>query len=140
MNYAFNLSASKNKSDILDSKYKSRLHGKDLWTVLHTSSVFLPEKPNDTEILDWTNFVKGILHFGTKFDPSWHHLTIDYIKKNPFEFMDRESSMMWICNFHNFVNIKTEKDLFECKKENIAMRWGNYAEIFDFSKHDKASI
>ena len=33
--------------------------------------------------------------------------------------------MLWICNFHNKVNMELEKDLFECTKENIAKRWGN---------------
>jgi hypothetical protein len=139
MNYAYNFK-SKNKGDTLDHKHKSRLHGKDLWTVLHTSSVFLPDKPNKKELSEWTNFVKGILYFGTKFDSNWHKLTIEYIEKNPFHFDDRESSMLWLCKFHNHVNIKTEKDLFECKKEKIAKRWGNYIDIIDNSMHEKTTI
>lgn len=139
MNYAFNFN-SKNKGDTLDSKHKSRLHGKDLWTVLHTTSVFLPYKPNDIELEEFTNFVKGILYFGTKFDPKWHKSTSEYIQKNPFDFKDRESSMLWLCKFHNHVNVKTEKDLFECRKEKIAKRWGNYADIKENTKHEKTTI
>lgn len=140
MNYAYNFTSSRNKGDILDSKHKTRLHGKDLWTVLHTTSVFLPEKPNETELSEFVNFVKGILYFGTKFDTNWHKLTNDYINRNPFDFKDRESSMIWLCNFHNYVNIKTEKDLFECKKDKISKRWGNYADIVDTAIHQKTTI
>jgi len=129
MNFSSRFLQQKSKSEILDSKHRTRTHGKEMWNVLHITSVFLPEKPNKEEVDHFTNFVKGILHFGTKFESTWHEYTIKYIKDNPFNFVDRESSMLWICNFHNDVNQKLGKDLFECTKENISQRWGNYQNV-----------
>ena len=48
--------------------------------------------------------------------------------------------MIWICNFQNQVNMNLEKDLFECTKENIGKRWGNYANILNDSNNNKISI
>ena len=131
MNFSSRFVSQKSKSDILDSKHKISTHGKEMWNVLHITSVFLPEKPNTEEIDHFTNFVNGILIFGTKFDSNWNDLTLKYIKDNPFNFSTRENSMLWVCNFHNFVNEKTEKDLFECTKEKIAKRWGNYSVVMN---------
>lgn len=119
----------KSKSDLLDEKSRHRLHGKDIWTVLHTSSVYLPEKPTQEELSEFASFVNGVLVYGTKFNNNWSSLYNEYIKASPFNFTDRENSMISLCNLHNYVNIKLEKDLFECTKENLAKRWGNYANI-----------
>lgn len=117
------------KSDVLDSKHKIKAHGKEMWNMLHTFSVYLPETCSTEEAQHFTSFVDGVLKFGTKIDPKWETLTIDYIKEHPYNFAARENAMLWICDFHNYVNIVAEKDLFECTKENIARRWGNYSNV-----------
>ena len=125
MNFISRFNNQKSKSEILDSKQKIKSHGKEMWTLLHTSSVFLPETLSQEQTLSYNSFVKGILHFGTKFNSEWTKETLEYIEKHPFEFNTRENSMIWICNFHNYINMKTEKDLFECTKENLYYRWGS---------------
>ena len=130
----------KSKSDILDSKHKTRTHGKEMWTVLHITSVFFPETPKKEEVNSFEIFVKGILLFGTQFDSNWHDLTKNYIRENPFDFNSRDKSMIWMCNFHNFVNEKLEKDLFECTRENIAKRWGNYGNVVNSDSDLKATL
>lgn len=117
------------KSDILDGKQKIKSHGKEMWNVLHTFSVYLPEKCTNEEANEFSDFVKGVLHFGTKFNHTWHENTKKYIHENPLNFITRKNSMLWICNFHNHVNRQLEKDLFECTEENIAKRWGNLNKI-----------
>ncbi len=119
----------KSKGDILDSKQKTRTHGKDMWTVLHTFSVFMPDRPSSEEVETFTSFIKGVLLYGTKLDSDWNSLTLTYIKENPFNFSSRDESMLWMCNFHNYINKKLEKDLFECTNEKLSKRWGNYGKI-----------
>jgi FAD-linked sulfhydryl oxidase len=125
-------SQSKSKADLMDSKHKIRSHGKEMWNTLHTFSVYLPNKLSEEETKEFSDFVKGILFFGTKFNSAWHDGTMKYIRDNPFKFDTRENSMIWICNFHNNINIKLEKDLFQCTKDKIAKRWGNYNKIVEF--------
>lgn len=128
MNFVF---AKKNKGDILDEKQHLRTHGKDLWTVLHTTSVFLGEKLNAEESETYKDFVFGVLYFGTKPNKTWHDLTMKYISDNPLDIKDRDNAMMWTCKLHNHVNLNNDKDLFECTIDNIAKRWGNYSAIIN---------
>jgi FAD-linked sulfhydryl oxidase len=125
MNISSRFTQQKHKSEILDSKHKVKSHGKEMWTVLHTTSAFLPEKLNKDQEESFSSFVKGVLLFGTKFNKEWNETSLEYIKNHPFNFCDRENSMLWVCNFHNYINMKTEKDLFECTKENLSKRWGS---------------
>jgi hypothetical protein len=133
MNYGFGY-RKKSKEDILDRKHKIKTHGKDIWNVLHITSVYLPETLNDEEKEDLNSLFKGILYFGTKFNESWNKSTMDYINSNPLKLSSRDDAMFWVCKFHNHVNVKLEKDLFECTKENLAKRWGNYENIFTGNK------
>jgi hypothetical protein len=139
MNYANMFASSNNnktKADSIDQKHKLRTHGKDMWNTLHTFSAYLPEKLSNSEIEDMTGFVNGVLYYGTKFNLEWHDETQKYIEKNPYNFTTRDNSMLWICNFHNHVNRKLEKDLFECTKENLGKRWGNYIKIKEDHKNN----
>jgi hypothetical protein len=135
MNFASRYTQQKSKGDVLDAKQKIRIHGKEIWNVLHTFSNFVPENPTREESEAYSAFIEGVLVFGTKFDQNWHNLTLQYITANPLDVTSRDTSMMWVCNFHNFVNVKLEKDLFECTKENLAKRWGNKASISGDNKN-----
>jgi len=137
MNFTSRFNTQKSKADILDEKQKVRIHGKEMWNVLHTFSVFFPENPSEEDINTYTSFVNGVLLFGTKFDSNWSNLTKNYIQENPYKFNSREDSMIWMCNFHNYVNVQLEKDLFECTKENIAKRWGNIGSIISKGNVEK---
>jgi hypothetical protein len=119
----------KNAKEEIDRKFRLKSHVKDMWTVLHTSSVYLPEKLNEKEEQEYEYFVDGLLHFATKCDESLNLFTKEYIHKNKYNFQSRESAAKWLCTLHNAYNINNDKYLFECSLENLTQRYGNYSSI-----------
>ncbi len=117
------------KAEILDKKSTTRTHGKDIWVLLHTTTVYLPEPMTQEHQTTLHDFIKGILYFSTKFNKTWHSNTLSYLNANPIDTSTRESSMLWVCHYHNHINLLLDKDQFECNKENIAKRWGNFNSI-----------
>lgn len=128
MNFSF-FGKGKGKSDLLDNKQTLNSHGKDIWTLLHTSAIYLPDKLSEEDSKDFKNYVEGVLYFSTKFDKKWLNNTKEFVLNNPLNFQSREDASVWLCHFHNHINLLTEKDLFECKVSRIAKRWGNYSQI-----------
>ena len=119
----------KKPKEEIDYKFRLKSHIKDIWTVLHTSSVYLSEKLSETEEKDYIYFVDGILHFATKVDKDLNNLATEYKNKNKYNFSSRENASMWLCNFHNTFNLMNDKYLFECTMDNLTQRYGNYSSI-----------
>jgi len=117
-------------SDIVDEKNRKKLHGKEIWNIMHTFSVYLNKNATQEEINSYKDFIYGILYFGTKNDNNWQENFKSFDKILPLQSINnRDDAILWNCKFHNYVNIKLEKDLFECSLGNISKRWGNYNKI-----------
>jgi hypothetical protein len=134
-NYNFKGKKNVDKSEILDTKHKRKTHFKDLWIMLHTTAVFLPDEEEFNDVKDYHSLVKGVLYFGLKFDEKLVNISQKFLKENPIEEVQtRDQAMIWNCTLHNEMNKELGKDLFECKIENIAKRWGNYNHIINHSR------
>ena len=134
------LSNEKLKSDIVDEKNRKLLHGKEIWNILHTFSVYLNEDPTKKEIDEYKDFISGLLYFGTKLDDKWNETFKKYNEINPIaNINNRNDAILWNCKYHNYVNIKLEKDLYECNLENISKRWGNSGNILKQNNTDSNS-
>jgi hypothetical protein len=124
-NYTLN-----DKSKSLDKKHALKTHIKDLWVVLHTTSVYLPPSLSGEQTNSYSDFIKGLIAFGTKFDNKFSKASDEFLFSNPIG-KDRNSIILWICHYHNHINELYEKDLFECELSTIAKRWGNYNSIIN---------
>ena len=122
-------SLNKKPKEEIDHKFRIKSHIKDIWTVLHTSSVYLPETLNEKLEQDYNHFVDGILLFATKEDKDLYNFVKDYKKKNRYNFSSRENASLWLCNLHNSFNLKNDKYLFECTTDNLTQRYGNFTSI-----------
>jgi len=113
--------------EVIEPKLRNKIHYGDLWVMMHTAAIFLPEKLDKTQESHIKNYIEGIVTFGNITPNSkLKKLYSDYkIMNNNQDFSTRENASVWLCNFHNYVNLLNDKDLFECKIENIARRWGN---------------
>lgn len=119
-------------SDLVDEKNRKILHGKEIWNILHTYSVYLDKTASCKEIQTYKDFIYGVLYFGTKNDIIMKESFDKFNRILPFQnIKSRDEAIMWNCKFHNYVNIKLEKDIFECSLENISKRWGNYKKIIE---------
>ncbi len=131
----FNKTNEKLNSDYIDEKNRRKLHKKEIWNILHTYSVYLNEKASINDMQEYKDFIFGVLYFGTKKDNEFNKQFNDFNSLNPLENVNnRDEAIMWNCRFHNFINMKTGKDLFECKLDTISRRWGNYNKIANAEK------
>jgi hypothetical protein len=123
-------------SDYIDEKNRRKLHKKEIWNILHTYSVYLNEKASINDMQDYKDFIFGVLYFGTKKDNNFNKQFNDFNSISPLDNVNnRNEAIMWNCRFHNYINMKTGKDLFECKLDTISKRWGNYNKISNSEKN-----
>jgi hypothetical protein len=131
-----NRSNEKLNIEIITEKNRRKIHKKEIWNILHTYSVYLDEKSSGNDIQEYKDFIYGILYFGTKKDFEWNQQFNDFNNFNPLDNVNnRNEAILWNCRFHNYVNMKTNKDLFDCKLDTISKRWGNYNKITNSEKN-----
>ncbi|XP_032597204.1 FAD-linked sulfhydryl oxidase ALR [Drosophila grimshawi] len=100
---------------------KSRL-GVFTWGLLHTMAAYYADNPTDTEKRDMRTF----------FDVLSRLYPCDYCAKdirkdiavNPVNVDSQKDLAQWLCKFHNRVNDKLGKPLFDCSKVNERWRDG----------------
>lgn len=91
---------------------KKELLGQGTWNLLH-SMVDNVERTEDNEQL-FKNFVKS-LQFLYPCSECRHHL-------QKMSFTDIEMTPLWLCEFHNKVNIRLKKKLHDCGIYQHSMR------------------
>ncbi|XP_037937227.1 FAD-linked sulfhydryl oxidase ALR [Teleopsis dalmanni] len=100
---------------------KSRL-GHATWGLLHTFAAFYTEKPTEEQKADARNFFEAL----SKIYPC-EYCANDFrkdLKQNPVNVESQSELSMWLCKFHNRVNAKLGKSLFDCSKVNERWRDG----------------
>ncbi|XGW25162.1 hypothetical protein V3C99_006515 [Haemonchus contortus] len=93
--------------------------GRSTWNLLHTMSVYYPEKPTDEQKQTVSTFMDSL----AKTYPC------DYcardlrrsLKNDPPKLGSRTEFAMWMCQLHNKVNKRTGKPEFDCSK--VFERW-----------------
>lgn len=109
--------------------------GRSTWNLLHTMTVYYPEKPTVDEkkamkdtieslskvgVFNWNSF---FLYIFLQTYPC-PHCAEDFrkdIKEHPIELSSRGKLATWMCEMHNRVNEKLGKSLFDCSK--VMERW-----------------
>ena len=92
--------------------------GKHTWSLLHSIAASYSNKPNETEKKNIEKFFYGLIYNY----PSKNNLISNIIKENPLKNSNREEFVYYICNIHNIINKKLNKNHFRCK--NAFEIWG----------------
>ncbi|XP_043867576.1 FAD-linked sulfhydryl oxidase ALR [Drosophila mojavensis] len=96
--------------------------GISTWGLLHTMAAFYSDNPTDTEKRDMRTFFEVL----SRLYPC-EYCAKDFrsdIEVNPVNVNSQKDLAMWLCNFHNRVNDKLGKPLFDCSKVNERWRDG----------------
>ncbi|KAL6724630.1 Erv1 / Alr family protein [Ancylostoma duodenale] len=93
--------------------------GRSTWNLLHTMSVYYPEKPNEDNKKTASQFMDSLAKT-YPCDFCAKDLRRD-LKEDPPKLGSREEFAMWMCRLHNKVNKKTGKPQFDCSK--VFERW-----------------
>jgi FAD-linked sulfhydryl oxidase len=92
--------------------------GKHTWAVLHSIAASYSNNPNKTDKINIEKFFNGLIYNY----PSKNNLIKNIIKENPLKNSNREELVYYICNIHNIMNKKLNKNHFRCK--NAFDIWG----------------
>ncbi|ETO13228.1 hypothetical protein RFI_24146 [Reticulomyxa filosa] len=95
--------------------------GRHTWTLLHTQSVYYPEKPTDEEKQDMNTF----LHVLAKVYPcKVCGADLQYLlEQYPPQLDSRNDFAYYMCVIHNKVNQQLNKPSFDCSLDSIYKRW-----------------
>ncbi|VDM57193.1 unnamed protein product [Angiostrongylus costaricensis] len=93
--------------------------GRSTWNLLHTVSVYYPEKPTEVEKQTASTFMESLAKL-YPCDFCAKDLRRD-LKENPPKLGNREDFAMWMCRLHNKVNRRLGKPDFDCLK--VFERW-----------------
>ncbi|CAL2030191.1 unnamed protein product [Caenorhabditis brenneri] len=93
--------------------------GRSTWNLLHTMSVYYPEKPTEEDKTRAKNFMT-LLGQTYPCDFCAKDLRKD-LKESPPKVESRTDFALWMCQLHNKVNEKTGKAKFDCK--DVMERW-----------------
>lgn len=93
--------------------------GRSTWTLLHTMSVYYPDKPSESDRERVNSFMTnlGVLY---PCDFCARDLQRD-LKEDPPKLGSKKEFAQWMCDLHNKVNEKTGKPQFDCSK--VFERW-----------------
>ncbi|KAJ1347332.1 hypothetical protein KIN20_002368 [Parelaphostrongylus tenuis] len=93
--------------------------GRSTWNLLHTMSVYYPQKPTEVEKKTASTFMESLAKL-YPCDFCAKDLRKD-LKGEPPKLENREEFAMWMCRLHNKVNRKMGKPDFDCSK--VFERW-----------------
>ncbi|KAH8386805.1 hypothetical protein KR093_002633, partial [Drosophila rubida] len=96
--------------------------GISTWGLLHTMAAFYSDNPTDTEKRDMRTFFEVL----SRLYPC-EYCAKDFrsdIEVNPVNVNSQKDLALWLCKFHNRVNDKLGKPLFDCSKVNERWRDG----------------
>ncbi|XP_017089026.1 FAD-linked sulfhydryl oxidase ALR [Drosophila bipectinata] len=96
--------------------------GISTWGLLHTMAAFYSDNPTDTEKRDMKTFFEVLSRlYPCEFCAKDFRTDLDV---NPINVNSQKELAMWLCKFHNRVNDKLGKPLFDCSKVNERWRDG----------------
>ena len=95
--------------------------GAQTWTLLHTIAAYFPDHPTPSQ----ESYAHAMFSSLSQLYPC-HVCAEDfqvYITEFPPNTASRESLMMWVCAFHNSVNVKVGKPSQSCSVDALDERW-----------------
>lgn len=114
-------------ADALDDFLSSRVPAKEElgragWTILHRIASKFSKEPDSVEKKNMKQF---LTLFATLYPcPDCAKHFQEYIAKHPPDIQSNEGITKWMCNAHNEVNERNNKDIFPCKMDDLITRWG----------------
>ena len=93
--------------------------GNSSWTLLHTLASKYPHQPSKEEQIKMIQFLEGMSKF-YPCDKCANHMR-KYIFNQKPNVNSRYALQKWLCEFHNSINKRLEKDIFDCNK--VQERW-----------------
>lgn len=114
------------KTKTPDSKSYSRVEppdveqlGKSSWNLLHSITASYPRTPSEKQKAEMNQFLTIFSHI---YPCSWCATDFEkYIREHAPKVNSREELGRWMCEAHNEVNVKLNKEKFDC---NLwAKRW-----------------
>ncbi|ALC49011.1 Alr [Drosophila busckii] len=96
--------------------------GISTWGLLHTMAAFYSDNPTDNEKRDMRTFFEVL----SRLYPC-EYCAKDFrtdMEVNPVNVNSQKDLALWLCKFHNRVNDKLGKPLFDCSKVNERWRDG----------------
>ncbi|XP_023296799.2 FAD-linked sulfhydryl oxidase ALR [Lucilia cuprina] len=105
-----------------DCPLDKSLLGKSTWGLLHTMAAFYSDNPTDNQKKD----VKTFFDVLSRLYPC-EYCAKDFrkdLQQNPINVDSQKEFSQWLCQFHNRVNAKIGKPLFDCSKVNERWRDG----------------
>ena len=93
--------------------------GRNTWSFLHTTAAYFPVAPTAEQRARMLTFVSSF----SEVYPC-EHCAGDFresIKKHEPDVSSRKAFSTWMCEQHNYVNVKLGKDEFDCSK--VLERW-----------------
>ncbi len=93
--------------------------GASSWSLLHTLAAKYSHKPTDEEQRKMLNFLDGMSRFYPCEKCAYHMRK--YVTENKPNVTSRYGLQRWLCDFHNSVNKRLQKDIFDCSLVND--RW-----------------
>jgi hypothetical protein len=95
--------------------------GRSSWTLLHSIASKYPENPNRKQRDDISKFLKL---FADLFPCSYcsRHMIL-YMQRHPPLLNSKNQFQQWLCYFHNAVNKKLKKRMFDCSLRSLSDRW-----------------
>ena len=97
--------------------------GRSSWTLLHTMASKYPRSPDRNHQKEAHAYLSLFAKFYPCSQCSEHMMT--YMRNYPPQLANRDLLQRWLCLFHNDVNRKLGKPLFDCKSiSSIHKRWG----------------
>ena len=92
--------------------------GTHAWAVLHSIAASYANYPNKQEKEHFRMFFDGFIHLY----PSKNGLIQEIINEKPLEHNSREELVYYVCEIHNLMNKRLNKDMFNCR--NAFDIWG----------------
>lgn len=96
--------------------------GRAGWTFLHTMSAYYPDQPSQQQQQRMASFITNFAQF-YPCPPCAEHFQ-QHIEKNPPPTQTRNSLSLFLCRYHNDVNVRLGKPTFDCNRYDERWRDG----------------
>tara|TARA_Y100001972_G_scaffold81750_1_gene99414 strand:- start:1864 stop:2469 length:606 start_codon:yes stop_codon:yes gene_type:complete len=90
--------------------------GEKYWDLMHTVSYTYPNNPTIEDKMYIQDFYESICNFLPCDDCKQE--SKKYIENNPIQFENRTEIIEWVLNFHNFINIRLNKKIWNIDQLN----------------------
>lgn len=114
------------EADVIDKKQKVKTSFRQIWSVLHTTAAYLPNRLSEDEESTFRAFVEATLHFGSKRNAEWKNVIDEAKNFVRLDFSSRDSSTISLCFLHNKVSWELGKEQHPCNIEALNSIWGHH--------------